>query len=268
MGLLSYGYNNAANIPLKNGQPVPLGSIGQNESSMKSFVKDTATLIKEEMRILVGQHELADGYFRHRWPDITVSPDTRFVIEGAPSSGNSFAVIAFNAAQSEKIRVAHHHHLPFQVVFACRSRIPCLVLIRHPLDAAVSRVARHGFYQPQTLQAVLWTSYALRHWVMFYDRVVEYRPNFSICDFSELVIDYPAVIRRVNQKFKTNFNIPSAEICTQSLSTLAEAVKPDKDREIRKPQFKEWIRRESRFAKLLKRAEELYVAIRAESSHV
>jgi hypothetical protein len=62
-----------------------------------------------------------------------VTPDTQLVIEGFPRSGNSFARRAFVMAQNEsshKTRIAHHIHVPAQVVRAARWRIPTLVLIR------------------------------------------------------------------------------------------------------------------------------------------
>ena len=230
---------------------------------MRSFANDMFVLLKEEARILIGRNEISAGWFRLKRTAITVSRETDIVIEGAPSSGNSFALVAFESAQNRRMRIAHHHHLPFQVTLACRDHIPCIVLIRHPLDAVVSRVSRYGYYQPQTLQAVLWVNYSLRHWNMFYERALEWRSNFLVCDFRELISDYASVIERVNAKFNTEFNVPSAEICAQSLSALAEGLKPDKDREVRKAQFKEWMRQEAAFRKSLERAGELYAAIHA-----
>ena len=64
-------------------------------------------------------------------------------------------------------------------------------------------------------------------------------------------------------EIQTEFNVPSAEICAQSLSALVEGLKPDKEREVRKAQFKEWMRQEAAFRKSLERAGELYAAIHA-----
>lgn len=233
---------------------------------MQPFISDTVSLIKEESRIFIGQYEIAASIFRYQRPEITIAPDTEIVIEGAPSSGNSFATIAFDEAQERKIRVAHHHHLPFQVSLACRRDLPCLLLIRQPLDAVVSRVVRYGYYAPRTLQAVLWVNYSLRHWIMFYVRVLPYLSKVAVCDFSQLIHDYYSVIEQVNLKFKTAFNPPSQEVCARSLSALAEGVKPDKEREIRKSEFKKWARQEPRFGKSLERAEKLYATITGRES--
>src|SRR5215211_6607259 len=74
-----------------------------------------------------------------------VTPDTQLVIEGFPRSGNSFARRAFVMAQSDtqiKHHIAHHLHVPAQVVRAARWQIPTLVLIRRPKDAVLSLVLR------------------------------------------------------------------------------------------------------------------------------
>ena len=234
---------------------------------MFSNLKDIASLIKEETRLLIGRHEGSVGWFRHKWPDITISRASEIVIEGAPSSGNSFAAIAFITAQDREIHVAHHQHLPFQITLACKMNIPCLVLIREPVDAIVSRVSRYGYYQPRTNQAMLWVNYSLRHWLMFYTSILRYRPNFEICDFKELIRDYGSVIERVNIKFGVRFHAPSAQVGAQSLSTLADGVKPDRNRDARKSLFKEWVYHEEAFRSSFQRASDLYASIRATSSH-
>jgi len=230
---------------------------------MKSFVKDMSVLLKEELRILAGRHEISAGLFRLKQPEITTTQATEIVIEGAPSSGNSFALVAFEAAQERRVRIAHHQHLPFQVSLACRRDIPCVVLLRQPVDAVTSRVARYGFYQPRTFQSKLWLDYSLRHWIMFQERILEWRQKFLVCEFRELIGDYPSTIERVNSKFNTKFAVPTAEICAQSLSALAEGLKPDKERETRKSRFKEWMRQEQAFARRLARAQELYEVLQA-----
>ncbi|MBV6395999.1 MAG: hypothetical protein HFACDABA_01587 [Anaerolineales bacterium] len=230
---------------------------------MASFVKDLFVLLKEETRILIGRHEISAGLFRLKQPGITTTQTTEIVIEGAPSSGNSFALVAFEAAQKKKVRIAHHQHLPFQVTRAARYHIPCIVIIRPPLDAVVSRVARYGFYQPQTRQAELWAGYALRHWNMFHEQILDCRPKFLVCEFRELISDYPAVIERTNSKFNARFDVPTAELCAQSLSALAEGLRPDKERDVRKNKFKEWMRQEQIFAQRLERAQKLYEVVRA-----
>ena len=56
-----------------------------------------------------------------------VTPDKQVVIEGFPRSGNSFARRAFIMAQDETFDVtsiAHHLHVPAQIVRAAQWQIP------------------------------------------------------------------------------------------------------------------------------------------------
>lgn len=58
-----------------------------------------------------------------------VGPGTQLVVEGFPRSANTFAVLAFQHAQREKVRIAYNLHVPAQVIRASRWHILALVLI-------------------------------------------------------------------------------------------------------------------------------------------
>lgn len=126
-----------------------------------------------------------------------VQPTTELVIEGFPRSANTFAVWAFRQAQPKDVRVAHHLHLPAQVVRAAQWRIPTLILIREPGDAAISLVMKDRY----TLEE------ALRHYVSFYRTVAERRDACVLAPFEKVIHDYGAVIERVNDRFGTRFSV-------------------------------------------------------------
>jgi hypothetical protein len=128
-----------------------------------------------------------------------VTPDKQVVIEGFPRSGNSFARRAFIMAQGEGFDVtsiAHHLHVPAQVVRAARLRIPTLVLIRRPKDAVLSLVIRDPISVDQ----------ALRYYLSFYETVEEYRDAYVLGLFEEVTEDFGGVIRRINDRFGTTFS--------------------------------------------------------------
>jgi hypothetical protein len=129
-----------------------------------------------------------------------VTPDTQLVIEGFPRSGNSFARRAFIMAQGErfdKTRIAHHLHVPAQVVRAARLRIPTLVLIRKPKDAVLSLAIRDPISVDQ----------ALRYYLSFYETAEKYRDAYVLGLFEEVTEDFGQVIRRINDKFGTTFSL-------------------------------------------------------------
>ena len=159
----------------------------------------TAFNVKRRLQLYMGKHP---AFFYRVYPlerqleTLAVTPATRLIIEGFPRSANTFAVVAFQQAQPEDVRLAHHLHMPAQVLQAVRWQIPALVLIRRPEDAVTSLVIRN----PQSVDQ------ALRHYTTFYETVAGYRDSFVLGLFEEVVGDYGKVVRRVNDRFGTGFS--------------------------------------------------------------
>jgi hypothetical protein len=155
--------------------------------------------LREQVRRYVGEHPFLFFNFyslRPRYRDLLVDRTTQLVIEGFPRSGNTFAVVAFEQAQRESVRIAHHLHMPAQVMRAARWRIPTLVLIRKPTDAVLSLVVRERRISIRQ---------AIKHYVSFYEKVAGYRSAFIVGSFEEVTQDYGAVLERLNAKFGTRF---------------------------------------------------------------
>lgn len=156
--------------------------------------------MREWVRRYVGKHpSLFFNYYGARpyYRRMLVDRRTQIVIEGFPRSGNTFAVVAFEQAQPGGVHIAHHLHMPAQVMRAARWQIPTIVLIRKPTDAVLSWVIR----EPQ-----ISIGEAMKHYVSFYEKVAEYRSAFVVGYFEEVTQDYGAVVERVNSKFGTRFS--------------------------------------------------------------
>jgi hypothetical protein len=151
------------------------------------------------LQIYAGKHPAAFyGLYRLARKDQArvVTPETQLVIEGFPRSANSFARVAFNRAQSERVRIANGLHVPAQVIRAARWHIPTLVLIRNPKDAVLSFAVR----DPISVEM------ALRYYLSFYETVEEYRDAYVLGRFEEVTEDFGEVIRRINDRFGTTFS--------------------------------------------------------------
>jgi hypothetical protein len=133
---------------------------------------------------------------RVRRPALALRGDTDVVIEGYPKSANSFVAHAFAMVQPRPIRVSHHIHAPGQVVVAARRRLPVLVLVRSPVDAA----ARVAVVRPAVSLRLL-----LRGWVRFYAPLLRWRRSFVVGRFDEVTSDLGSVIVRMNERFGTRF---------------------------------------------------------------
>jgi hypothetical protein len=121
---------------------------------------------------------------------------TEICIEGFLRSGNTFAVIAFQRAQPRVVSIAHHTHAAGAVIAAVEMGTPTLVLIRPPEESVLSYVIRWPS---------LTIGQALRGYVRFYEPLVAHRDRFVVGRFDEVTADLGAAIRRVNDRFGTDF---------------------------------------------------------------
>lgn len=128
--------------------------------------------------------------------DRVVGPDTELVIDGFQRSANTFASIAFEISQPRRCSTAHHLHAASQIVSAARLQVPCLLLVRDPVDAVISQLQRVPQVTPHQ---------ALANWSRFHERVVPYREQVVIAGFREVTTDFGAVIAAVNARFGTTF---------------------------------------------------------------
>jgi len=147
------------------------------------------------LRLVLADHpRLYYPVMRRRpfYKDLLISDRTELVIEGYPRSGNTFAVAALQFAQPRALNIARHTHSPAQVIEAARRRLPLLVLVREPRDAAVSLVIREP---PLTLEL------ALRRYIRFHRRIHPYRASYVVGTFDEVTTDYTPVLERLNSAF-------------------------------------------------------------------
>lgn len=123
---------------------------------------------------------------------------TRLVLEAFPRSGNTFAYFAFQKSQPAPVEVAHHLHVPANLIAAARSGTPALLIVRQPEDAVSSCMQR----QPWTSAGQL-----LRGWIRFHSALLPYRSKLVIATFDEVISDFGKVIESVNSKFGTHFGV-------------------------------------------------------------
>ena len=174
----------------------------QSEKRSKPYADERPPVFRFEkwLQTHAGKHPAAFyGLYRLARKDRTrvVTPETQLVIEGFPRSANSFARVAFNRAQSERVRIANGLHVPAQVIRAARWRIPTLVLIRRPRDAVLSLVIRDPISVDQ----------ALKYYISFYETSEKYRDAFVLGRFEEVTEDFGQVMKRLNDKFGTTFSL-------------------------------------------------------------
>jgi hypothetical protein len=130
--------------------------------------------------------------------DLAVSNHSEVVIEGYPRSGNTFASHAFQYAQGRKVKIANRCHAPAQIMEAVKRKIPCLLLIRQPLDAAISSyVYIDGKLTPEFL---------LHHYLKFYNAISPYLETVVVASFDQVKNDFGHVIFRLNSRYGCDYN--------------------------------------------------------------
>ena len=121
---------------------------------------------------------------------------TELVLDGLERSANTFAVIAFQFAQNDHVRVAHHMHAVAPLLQAASRGVPTLITARSPEATILSAMIR----QPR-VTARQW----LKTYSAFYERLMDSRDDFVVATFEDVTSDLGVVIRRVNERFATNF---------------------------------------------------------------
>lgn len=158
-------------------------------------------------RVIRRAHELLgdDPIFlplqRHLTPenarDRAITDHTELVIEGFPRSGNTYASKAFALSQRRCVVVASHVHLPAQVKLAVRRAVPTMVLVRDPVDAAISMAIADPHHRVERL---------VHYWTHYHRQVQPLVGKVLLVTFTEATTDFGAVVDRLNARFGTDFD--------------------------------------------------------------
>lgn len=130
---------------------------------------------------------------RRQW----VAPGTDACIEGFPRSGNTYATRTFREWNPE-VRVAHHTHLPGQLLAANELGIPAALLIRDPLDAVASVLV----FNEGSLSARA----GVLGYIAFHRPLLPILDRLAICPFNRLIANSAHVVESLNARFGTGFH--------------------------------------------------------------
>ncbi|MCH7687963.1 MAG: sulfotransferase domain-containing protein, partial [Planctomycetes bacterium] len=119
------------------------------------------------------------------------------VIEGFPRSGNTYARAFFSLSQKDGFKLASHLHSPSHLYLAWKYQVPALLLIRNPLDTAVSNMTNEPYVHPNQV---------LKNWLRFYEGSLKYKDAFLAVDFEALISNFRGVVEKLNQRFEVGFN--------------------------------------------------------------
>jgi hypothetical protein len=181
----------------------------------KRLIKNT----KYRTGHIMGRHEFLFRMLplseKNRWKKI--SPEKDICIEGFPRSANSFFARAFQM-YNPAAKAAHHMHAPLQVTKAIEYGIPCVVLIRNPIDAIASVLV---------VDRALSTRFAIQSYINFYERIWPMRDDVVVSDFQDTTKHPHQVVERINQRYSTSFYMEpiTSEVRDTIFSQLQKAQK-------------------------------------------
>jgi len=166
--------------------------LGSNFLHVYSFLQNP-TVVLEETKCRVEGHLDRIGYYLS-----ILAKKTDIVIEGAPRSANSFALRALRTAQPRKMSAAHHLHVSCQILKAVQWNRPTVLLIRNPVDVVASWIVR----QPSLNARV-----CMFYYYHYYNSLKKCLDKVVIAPFDVVTSDFGRVIKAVNAKYGTNFEV-------------------------------------------------------------
>jgi len=161
--------------------------------------------------------------FFSNFSDRIVRREMEICIEGFARSGNTYLVAAF-ALANPMTRVAHHLHVPQQIVRGVKLGIPVVVVLRSPVESIASLLAVD---QRLSAEVAIWS------YRNFYRVALQHRQSIFLVSFEDLIRDVDGAIGRINERFNARFLTPrQARISEQAIRNRvvemnAEAGKPE-----------------------------------------
>ena len=150
----------------------------------------------EMRRVMIRHPALYLPLARRRHRHGAICAETQIVIDGFTRSAVTFALVAFQLAQNDTVRTAHHLHALAHLMAGVKRGLPVLVPIRPPEDTVLSAAIR----EPEA-SVGQW----LRSYVDFYRGLPPLAHGLVIATFDDVTSDFGAVTHRVNQRFGTSF---------------------------------------------------------------
>ena len=177
-----------------------------------------------------------------------VLPTTELVIDGFQGSANSFVTEAFMLSQTKSVNIAHHLHSPVQIMLASDLGIPIWLVIREPKGAVISLTSRWPHIS---------VTQGLKGYIGFYNKLIAYAPHFVVSTFEQNTQQLNQIIKKVNHRFKTDFDLADLTKTNESLkhkhSNPEELAKRKPIKKAKKEEFNMTKNRD-----LLVQAEEVY----------
>jgi len=199
--------------------------------------------------------------------------DTDLVIDGFPSSGNTFLYRSFCKRVKNPLNISHHMHSTSQIRIATLGNVPVLLCFRDPIDTAVSNSSRQQLsYGRKIISEEKW----LKYWYQYHLRLLDLIKcqNIYLCPFSKIINQTALIINDTVATFFPSLDCIEGDFDSEIFSEIslheqqikkgkfANAALPSKEKTIMKKNIKESLT--NKHPVLVEKAMKLYKLINKE----
>jgi hypothetical protein len=150
----------------------------------------------------------------HRGHLVTRRSD--LVIEGYARSANTYAVAAFQIASGGRLAIASHTHLATHIKRACRLGVPCIALVRNPVDAIASLGVRLNVEQ---------FSNEVDAYADFYESILPLRERLMFAHFADITCRMEAVLGEARRRYRLEVEeLTNRELAERKVFEVIEAM--------------------------------------------
>jgi hypothetical protein len=121
-----------------------------------------------------------------------ITGTTDLVVEGFPRSGNTFTVFALRHVYGDDLSIASHVHHPGQIKEAVHRGLPCLLVVRPPVDTLASYLIAGPHGRPRQV---------LKEYRYYHRDVARLLDHVVVATFDQITNDLPGVVARVAQRW-------------------------------------------------------------------
>ncbi len=145
--------------------------------------------LRRAVRNELSRYYVIYSYFAKKNGAYLVEHDTDLVIEGFPRSANSFFEAAVRMRHQNPLKLSHHTHARSNIDRAIQLSVPCVVLLRNPIDAVISYMEEsEKLSSPNVL---------LREYIIFYQNISQYKEKVKLITFETATKDTEHAIDHV-----------------------------------------------------------------------
>lgn len=121
-----------------------------------------------------------------------ITDSTNLVIEGFPRSGNTFTVFALRHVYGDRVSIASHVHHPGQIKEAVHRGLPCVLVVRPPIDTLASYLIAGPHGRPRQV---------LKEYRYYHREVARLADDVVVATFDQVTNDPAAVVARVARRW-------------------------------------------------------------------